>query len=236
MTVVRSEELDQLAAALVAAQAEFSVIPKESENGFFQSKYADLATVVTKAAPVLSKHGLAISQWPSRDLDGRDILTTWLLHQSGQFIVEGMLLHLPKDDAQGQGSALTYARRYSFMAILGLVADEDDDGNAASSATSGSARPASASPPAAPPTTGTALATGGQVRLMGARSSHISQQDRIAILQHVAGVTQLEQVPKSKVDDVLTAFIGPVPTGEPDVPIGQVELPSGGRGDDDIPF
>lgn len=126
----RSEEINELAAALVAAQSEFTAIPKSSENPFFKSKYAALPDVVQTASPVLAKHGLAVSQFPGFDEHG-DTLTTWLLHTSGQFICESMRLHLTKQDAQGQGSATTYARRYAYMGALGLVADEDDDGNAA---------------------------------------------------------------------------------------------------------
>lgn len=133
-----SEEIDKLAAALVAAQGEFGAIPKESENPFFKSKYADLATIIKTTSPILSKHKLAVSQFIShrynqyadRSVGSEDTLTTYLLHESGQYISDVMRLHLVKDDPQGQGSAITYARRYSYMAVLGLVADVDDDGTA----------------------------------------------------------------------------------------------------------
>lgn len=126
----RSEEINELAAALVAAQGEFSAVPKSSENPFYKSKYAALPDVVGAASPILKEHGLAVSQFPGADEHG-DTLTTWLIHSSGQFIRESMRLHLSKDDAQSQGSATTYARRYAYMGVLGLVADEDDDGNRA---------------------------------------------------------------------------------------------------------
>lgn len=129
---MQSPEINELAAALVAAQAEFSAVPKTSSNPFFKSKYAALPDVVSHAGPVLARHGLAISQFIDAEYVGGDGLTTYLLHKSGQFISHTMKLHLPKDDPQGQGSAVTYARRYSYMAALGLVADEDDDGNSAS--------------------------------------------------------------------------------------------------------
>jgi hypothetical protein len=126
-----SEKIDELAKALIAAQAEFSAIPKGSVNPFFKSKYAALPEVISHTTPVLVKNGLAVSQ--HIDFDGaNDILCTYLLHSSGQFIAHNMKLHLVKDDPQAQGSAVTYARRYSYMAVLGLVADEDDDGNMAS--------------------------------------------------------------------------------------------------------
>ena len=126
-----SEQLDQLATALASAQAEFTAIPKTETNPFFKSKYAGLPSVVEAASPILTKHGLSVSQHLGCDETG-DTLTTWLLHKSGQFIASTMRLHLSKQDAQGQGSATTYARRYAYMGVLGLVADEDDDGNRAS--------------------------------------------------------------------------------------------------------
>jgi len=125
------QPLDQLAIALVKAQGEFTAIPKDSTNPFFKSKYAGLPQVIETASPILAKHGLAVSQHIGYELDN-DTLETWLLHTSGQYLVSRMRLLLTKQDSQGQGSAITYARRYSYMAILGLVADDDDDGNAAS--------------------------------------------------------------------------------------------------------
>lgn len=129
---MQSTEINELAKALVSAQAEFSAVPKGSVNPFFKSKYAALPDVVASAGPVLAKHGLAVSQHITTNDQGADMLITYVLHSSGQFIAHGMILHLPKSDPQGQGSAVTYARRYSYMSALGLVADEDDDGNKAS--------------------------------------------------------------------------------------------------------
>ncbi|MBM4646555.1 recombinase [Rhodococcus hoagii] len=130
-TIVTTSSLGELTKALVAAQKEFTAIPKDSANPFFKSNYAALPDVVKAANPIITKQGLAITQHISFDGE-HDLLTTWLLHESGESIRSTMRLHLPKQDPQGQGSATTYARRYSYMAILGLVADEDDDGNAAS--------------------------------------------------------------------------------------------------------
>lgn len=123
--------LNDLAAALVKAQGEFPSVAKDATNPFFKSKYADLATVVKTASPVLAKNGLAISQFISTGETGNTTLITYLIHSTGQFISHAMPLLIAKQDAQGQGSAITYARRYSYMSVLGLVADEDDDGNTA---------------------------------------------------------------------------------------------------------
>lgn len=136
MGAERSTEIAELAVALSAAQAEFTSIPKDSTNPFFKSSYAGLPAVVKVASPILSKHGLSVSQFLGVNEAGDDTLTTWLLHASGQFIAESMRLYLTKKDAQSQGSATTYARRYAYMAVLGLVADDDDDGNAARSSSS----------------------------------------------------------------------------------------------------
>jgi len=137
---MQSDNINELAKALVGAQAEFSAVPKGSVNPFFKSKYAALPDVVATAGPVLAKHGLAVSQFI-----GSDELITYLLHESGQFIAHTMTLHIIKDDPQAQGSAVTYARRYSYMACLGLVADDDDDANLAT-------RPKAAAKPVLPDT------------------------------------------------------------------------------------
>lgn len=125
-----SDQLNELAKSLAAAQGEFTTIPKDSDNPFFKSKYADLASVIKTASPILAKNKLAVTQHLGFGGD-HNYLTTWLLHESGQWMRSTMRLYLAKQDPQSQGSATTYARRYSYMAVLGLVADEDDDGNTA---------------------------------------------------------------------------------------------------------
>ena len=99
---MNSPEINELAAALVAAQSEFSAVPKGSVNPFFKSKYAALPEVVASAGPVLAKHGLAISQHITYDDAGNDCLMTYLLHKSGQYIAYSMKLHIVKGDPQSQ--------------------------------------------------------------------------------------------------------------------------------------
>lgn len=165
--MTRSDEIGELASALSAAQAEFTAVPRDSVNPFFRSKYASLATVIKSASPILTKHGLAVTQLIGM-AEGGDTLTTWLLHKSGQFICETMRLHLTKMDAQGQGSATTYARRYSYMAVLGLVADEDDDGAGASNRRASTPVPT----PRAEPANGTErVASAKQRGLINARAA-----------------------------------------------------------------
>ena len=145
---MKSQEINELALALVKAQAEFSAVTKDSVNPFFNSAYAALPDVVKTATPVLAKNGLAVSQFISQDENGNDALITYLIHQSGQYICHTARLMLVKDDPQAQGSAVTYLRRYSYMSVLGLVADVDDDGNAASQPVQQTYKPKPQSAPA----------------------------------------------------------------------------------------
>lgn len=121
---------NKVAAALVKAQKEFGPALKSSTNPHFKSRYADLAACVEAVIDALNNNGIALTQRVSPCDDGV-IVETVFIHESGEIINCGQL-HVPasKQDAQGYGSALTYARRYSLMAACG-IAPEDDDGNAA---------------------------------------------------------------------------------------------------------
>jgi hypothetical protein len=126
----QSESINELAAALVAFQGEVGAVPKGSVNPFFKSKYSDLADVKSYASRVVASHGLAVTQFPTTE-DGEPALLSLLVHTSGQWISAVAKLMVKTNDPQGQGSGLTYMRRYAYMAILGLVSDVDDDGNQA---------------------------------------------------------------------------------------------------------
>lgn len=127
----KSDKIDQLALALHKVQSEVKNPSFDSTNPHFKSKFASLVSVREAVMPVLSKHGLSVAQFPKAG-DGSAGCVNLLLHHSGQWIEEECLLPLDKNNAQGAGSAITYARRYSLQAIAGVVADVDDDGNAAS--------------------------------------------------------------------------------------------------------
>ena len=127
----QSDQIDLLAAAIVAAQLELEPAKKDATNPFFHSKYADLPAVWDALAP-FRKHGIAITQPPLDSPDGYICIGTQLTHVSGQFMRSMLKMRVGKDDPQGYGSALTYARRYALGSMTGLVTEEDDDGNAAS--------------------------------------------------------------------------------------------------------
>jgi hypothetical protein len=120
-----------IAEALAAAQAELTDPPKDSVNPHFKSRYADLATVLKTVRPVLSRHGIAFTQTTRVEDDGRMLLVT-RLHWRDEEVVGYYPVSPTKNDPQGLGSAMTYARRYALQAIVGVAADDDDDGNAAS--------------------------------------------------------------------------------------------------------
>ena len=119
-----------LASALVKALAEIEGVTKDKVNPAFKSKYADLASALETVRPVFARYDLAVTQETEPSEDGV-IVATVVLHASGEERRFGRL-YLPanKRDAQGFGSALTYAKRYSLLTALGIPT-EDDDGNAA---------------------------------------------------------------------------------------------------------
>jgi hypothetical protein len=106
-----------------------SAAAKDSANPFFKSKYADLASVWEAIRKPLSSNGLALVQFPRSNDAGVEV-ETLLIHSSGEWVAETLHLPVSKHDAQGVGSAITYARRYGLQSVAG-VAPDDDDGNAA---------------------------------------------------------------------------------------------------------
>lgn len=128
--MTRSDQINEIAAALAKAQAEIEGAEKSRTNPAFKSQYATLADAWDACRGPLSKNGLSIVQLPTFT-DGKARVTTMLLHSSGQFIEESLDLPVSKSDAQGIGSAITYGRRYGLMAMAGIAPDDDDDGNSA---------------------------------------------------------------------------------------------------------
>lgn len=119
-----------IAKALVAAQKAFAPALKTSLNPHFKNKYAALDACVEAVIDALNSNGIALTQKTRTD-EGGVIVETIFLHESGETFSGGELrIPCAKQDPQGYGSALTYARRYSLMAACG-IAPEDDDGRAA---------------------------------------------------------------------------------------------------------
>lgn len=123
--------MKNIASALVKAQKAFGPALKTSTNPHFKSRYADLSACVEAVIEGLNANGIMLMQ-PCHESETGVTVETLFVHESGETLSAGKL-HVPaaKQDPQGYGSALTYARRYSLMAACG-IAPEDDDGNAAS--------------------------------------------------------------------------------------------------------
>jgi len=123
--------MKELYTALVKAQSAVNHAAKDSKNPHFKAAYSSLASVIDAVRPALSANGLAFVQ-KLHTADGGIAVETVILHESGQEMSCGVLfIPATKHDAQGYGSAISYAKRYSLQAAIG-IASEDDDGNAAS--------------------------------------------------------------------------------------------------------
>jgi hypothetical protein len=140
--------MNKIAPAFIKAKKEFAPALKDKSNPAFKSKYADLGACLEAVEGALLDNGIALYQETFEDATGVTVETV-LLHESGDTL-RGGKLHVPaaKQDPQGYGSALTYARRYSLMTACG-IAPEDDDGNAATQSTRQYAQSTSTGKPAA---------------------------------------------------------------------------------------
>jgi len=128
--LTHSTDINEIATALAKAQAAMDNASKDRTNPAFKSKYADMASVRDAVNGPLSSHGIAYVQAAATTADGVTVETR-LIHSSGQWLAS-VVGAVPKAyDPQSIGSAITYLRRYSLMAMVG-IAPEDDDGNAGS--------------------------------------------------------------------------------------------------------
>lgn len=151
----RSDTIGALATALAKAQKALKPAVKDVTNTFYKSSYADLEAVTEACRDALADNDLAYSQMTDFDADKTWVETILIHGKSGEWLAGRYPVRPTKDDPQGLGSAVTYAKRYGLMGAVGIVATaEDDDGNAASGHSSAPAPakkpPASKPEPAAP--------------------------------------------------------------------------------------
>lgn len=125
-----SDTITKIADALVKAQAAMKPALKESRNPHFNSRYADLASVWDAIREPLTSNGLSVIQMVGSNELEKTTLTTRVTHVSGEWIESTWQIPVGKQDPQGLGSAISYARRYALASAIGVVQD-DDDGNAA---------------------------------------------------------------------------------------------------------
>lgn len=124
-----SESISEISKAVSQFQAEISNPANTASNPFYKSKYAPLPDVLNLVRPILAKYGLSVIQNPYTNGDSV-VITTRLMHSSGEWIeTDSLNLKPEKNTPQGIGGAITYGRRYSISAVLGIASEEDDDGN-----------------------------------------------------------------------------------------------------------
>jgi hypothetical protein len=212
--------------ALLAVQAEVPPLKKDATNPAFKSKYTPLDTVVETVGPILNRHRLVWVTLPVSNEHGQPALYYRLSHVDSQEELAGtMPLLLGKEDSQGFGSAITYARRYSLCAVLNLVADDDDDGHRASQR-----RPAGASSDA--PTDAQMKELGRQVKMNKPTPKVLrAMLDKVGASEvtddQLADGSWATKVNKPQVSGLLDLFkSGILPTGESDIPSDPDPVPS----------
>jgi len=124
-----SENISELSIALAKAQSQNGKVHKDAKNPFFKSNYATLAQVWETVRPALTANGLSVVQLPSHDESGYYV-ESMLIHSSGQWIKCKTYMKPVKEDPQGIGSLISYARRYALQSLV-MVCPDDDDGELA---------------------------------------------------------------------------------------------------------
>lgn len=127
MNSFQSESIKELASALSRVQSEIHSAEKDGENPFFHSSYATLTSVWKAAREPLTKNGLCVIQTTGySEIAKTTYLITTLAHSSGEWIRGEYLINPTKNDPQGLGAAISYARRYTLSAIIGITQEDDD--------------------------------------------------------------------------------------------------------------
>jgi len=129
----KSESITKLASAMEHVQAEMPAAPMNATNPFLKNKYADLGSIIETAKPVIARHGISVVQFPVSE-PGTIGIETVIMHASGEWMSNVINIEATeekgKSAAQVAGSIISYLRRYSYAAALGMYADEDTDGHA----------------------------------------------------------------------------------------------------------
>lgn len=195
-----------LADALVKAQAEMPAVDKDGTNPHFQNRFASLDNIIAKTRPVLNRHGLAVVQFPAVSELGAPTLRTIIVHnESGEQMSADMPLFVSKQDMQGLGSAITYARRYAWAAALGIASDEDDDGNHAASSSAQAAQTAQQSQPSQSSQASTITEPQRKRLFAIAKAKNVDDETVKRLVKEVAGVDSSSAVPKAKYDALVAA-------------------------------
>lgn len=203
-----SEKIGAIAAALAKAQAEIknptkdktANIPNKSGGPGFKYSYADFATALDEIRPVLSKHGIAFVQgteWTGSLI----MLNTRLIHESGEWM-EGQYPVGGMADHRTMGSALSYARRYALLSLIGVQGEDDDDGEADQNARRDAPKPAPAANPSISERAAESIADT-YIRKMNAATSLKSLEEEISKARAAYG--RMTPAEKTRMMDVVEA-------------------------------
>ena len=196
-----SEKIGELAKALATAQGGFKPVKRDATNPFYHSKYAPLSSIIDATREALTKNGLAFLQTVS--VNDHVTVETMLMHESGEWVKGAISLKPKADDPQAAGSAITYGRRYSLGAILGVASEDDDDGNTASKPKAEPKPGPQAEQPKAPAPTGQPARkpqvsnpddtiTQPQQRAIHALLTKLKIEDDMARMEHVSRILALD--------------------------------------------
>lgn len=197
----QSESIKELATALAKAQGELKNVLKSGTAQY--GKYAELGPTLEEVRPVTSKHGLAIVQMPVLLDDATTGLTTQVMHLSGEWIRSTFAVKMQQQTPQGQGSAITYGRRYALSAMLGIAGD-DDDGQEGSSGKDPEKGREAPKKPAAGSQTPQLATTAQKAHVAEAlRSQGVSDEDMRGELMERYGVANPERMTAEEAANVL---------------------------------
>jgi len=175
------ESRQTLINALVKAQSQMSHAAFDQTNPHFKSKFASLKSVIDAVKPALNSNGIAFLQ-EAVQIDGVTHIETVFYGHNNMLRTGPVPVVADKQNAQGFGSGMTYAKRYSLSMALGIAADEDDDGNAAAKNSTGR-KPQSV--------TKTVIQEEGIKVDEGKRASYISLQTEATTAEDHAGMKEL---------------------------------------------
>lgn len=181
--------MENLIKALIKARSGFEPIKKDKTNPHFKNQYASLDSINSAVLPALCENELVVTQ-VVEPVDGGQVIKTILWHSSGEKI-ESFLMLPDIKDMQKLGAAITYARRYSLSAMLGISADEDDDGNGAASGK---------------PSKPGCISAGQKKRMFAIANKSGFDQAASKNLLKSFGFESSDDVTKAKYDEVIKAF------------------------------
>lgn len=186
--MIKSDEINELAKALVKANSKVSNPKKNATNPHFKNEYATLDSVIEAYKSAYLENGISVLENPVTN-EGKIGVSITLLHESGQYITHDPFMLPPgRDNAQGYGSSITYARRYALSAVMNIAADDDDDGNGAN-------------PDKEPPKGSLSDAQVNRLFAIG-KSAGVSAADIKKVLMASYNKTEVKQLTKKEYDEV----------------------------------